>query len=38
MPKAQAIFEEYELMVTPAPMGFYQRNEFHPLDFSPSNT
>jgi uncharacterized SAM-binding protein YcdF (DUF218 family) len=37
MPRAQAVFEKYGLKVTPAPMGFYQRNEFHPLDFYPSS-
>jgi uncharacterized SAM-binding protein YcdF (DUF218 family) len=36
MPRAQAVFVKYGLKVTPAPMGFYQRNEFHPLDFYPS--
>jgi uncharacterized SAM-binding protein YcdF (DUF218 family) len=37
MPRAQAVFEKHGLKVTPAPMGFYQRNEFHPLDFYPSS-
>lgn len=37
MLRAQAVFEKYGLKVTPAPMGFYQRNEFHPLDFHPSS-
>lgn len=37
MPRAQAVFEKYGLKVTSAPMGFYQRNEFHPLDFYPSS-
>jgi uncharacterized SAM-binding protein YcdF (DUF218 family) len=37
MPRAQAVFEKYGLKVTPAPMGFYQINEFHPLDFFPSS-
>lgn len=37
MPRAQAVFEKYGLKVTPAPTGFYQRNEFHPLDFYPSS-
>lgn len=32
MPRAQAVFEKYGLKVTPAPMGFYQRGQFHPLD------
>lgn len=38
IPRAQAVFEKYGLKVTPAPMGFYQRNEFHPLDFYPSSS
>jgi uncharacterized SAM-binding protein YcdF (DUF218 family) len=37
MPRAKAVFEKYGLKVTPAPMGFHQRNEFHPLDFYPSS-
>lgn len=37
MPRAKAIFKKYGVKVTPAPMGFYQRNEFHPLDFQPSS-
>jgi uncharacterized SAM-binding protein YcdF (DUF218 family) len=37
MPRAQAVFEKYGLQVTPAPMGFYQRNDFHPLDFYSSS-
>jgi uncharacterized SAM-binding protein YcdF (DUF218 family) len=37
MPRAQAVFEKYGLKVTLAPMGFYQRNEFYPLDFYPSS-
>ncbi len=36
MPRAQAVFEKYGLKVTPAPMGFYQKDQFHPLDFNPS--
>jgi uncharacterized SAM-binding protein YcdF (DUF218 family) len=36
MPRAQAVFEKYGLKVTPAPMGFYQKDQFHPLDFYPS--
>ena len=36
MPRAQAEFEKYGLKVTPAPMGFYQKDQFHPLDFYPS--
>jgi uncharacterized SAM-binding protein YcdF (DUF218 family) len=38
MPRAQAVFEKYGLKVTPAPMGFYQKDKFHPLDFYPSST
>jgi uncharacterized SAM-binding protein YcdF (DUF218 family) len=37
MPRAQAAFEKYGLNVTPAPMGFYQKDKFHPLDFYPSS-
>jgi uncharacterized SAM-binding protein YcdF (DUF218 family) len=37
MPRAQAIFEKNGLKVKAAPMGFYQRGEFHPLDFYPSS-
>jgi uncharacterized SAM-binding protein YcdF (DUF218 family) len=36
MPRAQGVFEKYGLKVTPAPMDFYQRDQFHPLDFYPS--
>jgi uncharacterized SAM-binding protein YcdF (DUF218 family) len=36
MPRAQSVFEKYGLKVTPAPMGFYQKDQFHPLDFYPS--
>jgi uncharacterized SAM-binding protein YcdF (DUF218 family) len=36
MPRAQAVFEKHGLNVTPAPMGFYQKDQFHPLDFYPS--
>ncbi len=36
MPRAHAVFEKYGLKVTPAPMGFYQKDQFHPLDFYPS--
>ncbi len=36
MPRAQAVFEKYGLKVTPAPMGSYQKDQFHPLDFYPS--
>jgi uncharacterized SAM-binding protein YcdF (DUF218 family) len=28
MPRAQAVFEKYGLKVTPAPMGFYQKDQF----------
>ncbi len=38
MPRAQAVFEKHGLKVTPAPMGFYQKGQFHPLDFYPSST
>jgi uncharacterized SAM-binding protein YcdF (DUF218 family) len=37
MPRAKAVFEKYGLKVTPAPMGFYQKDQFHPLDFYPSS-
>jgi uncharacterized SAM-binding protein YcdF (DUF218 family) len=37
MPRAKAVFEKHSLKVTVAPMGFYQRNQFHPLDFYPSS-
>lgn len=36
MPRARAVFEKYGLKVTPTPMGFYQKDQFHPLDFYPS--
>ncbi len=36
MPRVKAIFEKYGFKVTPAPMGFYQKDQFHPLDFYPS--
>ncbi len=36
MPRAQAVFEKHGLKVTPAPMGFYQKDRFHPLDLYPS--
>jgi uncharacterized SAM-binding protein YcdF (DUF218 family) len=35
-PRAQAIFEKYGLKVTPSPMGFYKKDQFHPLNFYPS--
>jgi uncharacterized SAM-binding protein YcdF (DUF218 family) len=37
MPRAQAVFEKNGFKVTAAPIGFYQRNKFHPLDFYPSS-
>ena len=37
MPRAQAIFEKEGLIVIPAPMGFYQKTAFTPLDFYPSS-
>ncbi|MEN9916938.1 MAG: hypothetical protein RLY40_870 [Pseudomonadota bacterium] len=37
MPRAKAVFEKHGLKVTPAPMGFYQKDQFHPLDFYPSS-
>jgi uncharacterized SAM-binding protein YcdF (DUF218 family) len=36
MPRAQAVFKKHGLKVTPAPIGFYQKDQFHPLDFYPS--
>jgi uncharacterized SAM-binding protein YcdF (DUF218 family) len=36
MPRAQAVFEKHGLKVTSAPIGFYQKDLFHPLDFYPS--
>lgn len=36
MPRASAVFEKHGLKVTPAPMGFYQKYQFHPLDLYPS--
>jgi uncharacterized SAM-binding protein YcdF (DUF218 family) len=36
-PRAQAIFEKEGLIVIPAPMGFYQKTAFTPLDFYPSS-
>jgi uncharacterized SAM-binding protein YcdF (DUF218 family) len=38
MPRAQAVFKKHGLKVTPAPMGFYQKDQFHPLDFYPSTS
>ena len=37
IPRAQAIFEKEGLIVIPAPMGFYQKTAFTPLDFYPSS-
>lgn len=36
MPRAKAIFEKQGLVVMEAPMGFYQKQAFTPLDFYPS--
>ena len=36
MPRAKAVFEKEGLIVVPAPMGFYQKTTFTPLDFYPS--
>lgn len=36
MPRAKAIFEREGLKVLEAPMGFYQKETFTPLDFYPS--
>ena len=37
MPRAKAIFEKEGLQVVEAPMGYYQKNQFTPLDFYPSS-
>ena len=37
MPRAKAIFEKQGLKVVDAPMGFYQKIAFSPLDFYPSS-
>ena len=37
MPRAQAFFEKEGLIVVPAPMGYYQKTAFTPLDFYPSS-
>jgi uncharacterized SAM-binding protein YcdF (DUF218 family) len=37
MPRAKAIFEKEELQVVEAPMGYYQKSQFTPLDFYPSS-
>jgi uncharacterized SAM-binding protein YcdF (DUF218 family) len=36
MPRAKAVFENQGLKVVEAPMGFYQKKAFTPLDFYPS--
>jgi uncharacterized SAM-binding protein YcdF (DUF218 family) len=36
MPRAKTVFEKEGLNVTEAPMGFYQKTAFTPLDFYPS--
>lgn len=36
MPRAKAIFENESLNVVGAPMGYYQKKNFMPLDFYPS--
>jgi uncharacterized SAM-binding protein YcdF (DUF218 family) len=37
MPRAKAVFEKQGLGVLEAPMGFYQKTAFTPLDFYPSS-
>ncbi len=37
MPRAKAVFEKQGLRVVEAPMGFYQKTAFTPLDFYPSS-
>ena len=37
MPRAKAVFEKQGLKVVEAPMGFYQKTAFTPLDFYPSS-
>jgi uncharacterized SAM-binding protein YcdF (DUF218 family) len=37
MPRAKTVFEKEGLIVIPAPMGFYQKTTFTPLDFYPSS-
>jgi uncharacterized SAM-binding protein YcdF (DUF218 family) len=37
MPRAKAQFEKQGLTVIESPMGFYQKEQFTPLDFYPSN-
>jgi uncharacterized SAM-binding protein YcdF (DUF218 family) len=37
MPRAKAVFEKEGLIIVPAPMGFYQKTAFTPLDFYPGS-
>ena len=37
MPRAKAVFEKHGLKILEAPMGFYQKTAFTPLDFYPSS-
>ncbi|TXI11520.1 MAG: YdcF family protein [Polynucleobacter sp.] len=37
MPRAKAIFEKEGFAVVEAPMGYYQKNQFTPVDFYPSS-
>jgi uncharacterized SAM-binding protein YcdF (DUF218 family) len=37
MPRAKPIFEKEGLQVVEAPMGYYQKSQFTPLDFYPSS-
>lgn len=37
MPRAKSIFEKEGLQVVEAPMGYYQKSQFTPLDFYPSS-
>jgi uncharacterized SAM-binding protein YcdF (DUF218 family) len=37
MPRAKVQFQKQGFTVIEAPMGFYQKEEFTPLDFYPSN-
>ncbi len=37
MPRARAVVEKQGLKVLEAPMGFYQKTAFTPLDFYPSS-
>lgn len=36
MPRAKSQFEKQELRVIEAPMGFYRKEQYTPLDFYPS--